>query len=716
MSSQGRTLLPVPTSAFTTFSGPETSSSSSSAIRRSRRHVIQNACVACRKRRTKGSCDGRKPCYRCINLDTECNYAPKANVSKDSLRAEVRAAKVESANSRLVLQALLLENPGAVVARLRSGESIDSIAQTLSDIAVKGEATPQQLSSIEVGPRPVSSGMSSHTGNDPEASSAFVDVREQFRAGQIAPVYIADGDGGPPSTKWLRTPLATHGQTISRGHMRPTIQRRHSFDDNVSEIYPKPPVSNMWTKVAPIRSVVDQLIGLVFTWEFPLFTLVSQELLLRDYYTGSGEFCSPALVNALSSLGTNYLQPDQATSPADVGLLGDTFFGEAMGLLVHESRVSALTSVQALGLLAVRELSRGRELEAHELCLQAVRLLSSLDTEDFRGHRILSKDHLTVRSSTYSGISTLIRATRLITDQLSPSSNYHHSRLPLVSEPSAPEGEVVAAELEKRSMYSEGSAKFQEHLRTPSQTLSNFVFELTEYIYTFLSRTRQRGKTETKEHLPAVFQKCLLSYDAVIAFLKGEIDTSPSTVFVHIYFQFCLLALCRPFVEFDLHVGVGGGSPRTICVEVVQTILDLTDTYAKLFTLRQTPCFIPYFVFAASLNRIVLADDLRTRNPGATASPGGQGSSRGTNTPNRGGTFFQSDGNDETEAGNSSPGSTPGSPMMEDMDTQQSSGAEDDGGLTQAVRQLGAMSLGHPAASQAGWVLRDFRPNHEYES
>lgn len=330
-------------------------------------------------------------------------------MSKGSLRAAIRAAEAEGANSRIVLQALLLDNHEAVVVRLRSGESIDSIAQTLGDVGAKSGANPQKLSSIEGGLRLGSSGLPSHTGHDPEASRASVDVREQFSAGQIAPMYIAEGGGGPASTKWLRTPMDSHGPTIPPGHIRRTIRRRHSFDDNVGEMRHKPPASNIWTKVAPNRTVVDHLIALVFTWEFPLFTFISQELFLRDYYLGSGEFCSPALVNAISSLGSHYLQPDHATSPADVGLLGDTFFGEAMGLLVQESRVSTLTSVQALGLLALRELSCGRELEAQELCLQAVRLLSSLDLEDFRGHGGHLNDRLTVRSITYSGILTLIR-------------------------------------------------------------------------------------------------------------------------------------------------------------------------------------------------------------------------------------------------------------------------------------------------------------------
>jgi hypothetical protein len=171
------------------------------------------------------------------------------------------------------------------------------------------------------------------------------------------------------------------------------------------------------------------------------------------------------------------------------------------------------------------------------------------------------------------------------------------------------------------------------------------------------------------------------------------------------------VALCRPFVEYDLNVGIGGVSPRTICVEVVQTILDLTETYAKLFTLRHTPCFIPYFVFGAGLSRIVFGVDLRTRTPGAAESPR-TSSTGGNKTPNRG-TLLQSDANNETETGKIYLSSTPSSPMMDDSDAQ-SSGAEDDGGLTQAVKQLEAMSIGHHAASQAGWVLRDFRPNHKF--
>jgi hypothetical protein len=71
------------------------------------------------------------------------------------------------------------------------------------------------------------------------------------------------------------------------------------------------------------------------------------------------------------------------------------------------------------------------------------------------------------------------------------------------------------------------------HQQQPASgtTLSSFVFEQTEHVYTFLARVRKHGKAETKDHLPAVFKRCLLSYDAFLVFLKEDSKTSPHTIF-----------------------------------------------------------------------------------------------------------------------------------------------------------------------------------------
>jgi hypothetical protein len=168
-------------------------------------------------------------------------------------------------------------------------------------------------------------------------------------------------------------------------------------------------------------------------------------------------------------------------------------------------------------------------------------------------------------------------------------------------------------------------------------------------------------------------------------------------------------------VEYPLDVG--GVTPRTICAEVVHTILDLTQSYANLFTLRQTPCFIPYFVFAAGLTRIALRMNERTQTfegrsmdmysdlesaPKAEAVSLQQGSSEA------GRDIFMSDV-ESVQSSVTRPGA-----MTTDHSNRYYMGDtgsfKEEDSLAQAVDQLDQMSFGHGAASQAGWVLRGFKP------
>lgn len=147
-----------------------------------------------------------------------------------------------------------------------------------------------------------------------------------------------------------------------------------------------------------------------------------------------------------------------------------------------------------------------------------------------------------------------------------------------------------------------------------------------------------------------------------------------------------------------------------ICVEAIQTILDLTESYAKLFSLRQTPCFIPYFVFAAGLTRIVLSMDAPRANLGVTAPDMDSSSPQTDPEPPS-----QSDDAEETRdmAYTSGTDASDTVPVTDDRNAY-TSDPGDDGGLTGAVSQLKAMSDAHPAACQAGWVLRSFKPRHSY--
>lgn len=196
-----------------------------------------------------------------------------------------------------------------------------------------------------------------------------------------------------------------------------------------------------------------------------------------------------------------------------------------------------------------------------------------------------------------------------------------------------------------------------------------------------------------------------------------------------IYFHFCLLALFRRFIHSA--TDVAGTSPRVICAEAVQAILDVTQSYASLFTLRRTPCFVPYFVFAAGLTRIVLETDpsAMDSSPYTCSAPGQSPDTANTDTPSpyRRGTLDANSGSTpeaymtgtDSAPTSASPGSSANtrsaspniSATHSTAATSVSAAPDDDRGMTQAVRQLQEMTVGHPGAAQARWVLRDLKPS-----
>lgn len=69
------------------------------------------------------------------------------------------------------------------------------------------------------------------------------------------------------------------------------------------------------------------------------------------------------------------------------------------------------------------------------------------------------------------------------------------------------------------------------------------------------------------------------------------------------YYHFAILLLFRPFIKLDI---MGSGvSPRDICIQAADAILTLVNSYSKLYTLRRTPSFVPYFVLTSSIAHLI---------------------------------------------------------------------------------------------------------------
>jgi hypothetical protein len=69
------------------------------------------------------------------------------------------------------------------------------------------------------------------------------------------------------------------------------------------------------------------------------------------------------------------------------------------------------------------------------------------------------------------------------------------------------------------------------------------------------------------------------------------------------YYHYAILLLFRPFIKLEI---IGSRvSPRELCTQAADALSTLLNSYSKLYTLRRTPSFVPYFVLTSSLAHLV---------------------------------------------------------------------------------------------------------------
>lgn len=130
-----------------------------------------------------------------------------------------------------------------------------------------------------------------------------------------------------------------------------------------------------WTNITDDGSLVQHLLALYFCWEYPTFASLSKEHFLRDFQNGVQRYCSPILVNALLALGCRFSsKPSTRANPNDPYTSGDHFFKEAQSLFYKEKNHHNLTTIQALGIMSIREASCGRDSESWYYAGQSIRL------------------------------------------------------------------------------------------------------------------------------------------------------------------------------------------------------------------------------------------------------------------------------------------------------------------------------------------------------
>lgn len=354
--------------------------------------------------------------------------------SKENLRNEIEHLRRQQASSESVINALSHNAQWEeVLRRLRSGQSVEAISDwlgsqlssgpgaiptfgqpsgsgtnltNLANFAGAGAAsyTPG-MSNVAMAAATVSPTSTVH----PLSSRRDVDATSQWNRYSEASQELSDRSNSQPDTRsWGRSepPRTRVGSWIADNlsHSQPSEGTYRGLDQVLTPEMPPPSgLPTTWTEVSSDRSLVQHLLALYFCWEYPTFASLSKEHFLKDFHSGRPRYCSPILVNALLALGCRFsTQPSTRANPDDPYSSGDHFFKESLRLFFLEEDHHSLTTIQALGIMSIREASCGRDSESWYYAGQSIRLAVEMGL-----HRVSDdsgdSDEVAVQAATFWG-------------------------------------------------------------------------------------------------------------------------------------------------------------------------------------------------------------------------------------------------------------------------------------------------------------------------
>ncbi|KAI0400898.1 fungal-specific transcription factor domain-containing protein [Xylaria palmicola] len=612
--------------APSTSTATDSTHAQSSKRRRGLGIVTPNACTECRKKRAK--CDGQKPCGRCKSQkDVECIYEIPVRQSKENLRHEIESLRKQQRQSDSVFSALVRpELWEEVLLRLRNGQPIDAISEWLGSTLPAGTSgLPNYSQPTEsrsgltlapslsayggtiAGPGGYGSGaMSQNTNQGPgpkqdfDANSPwnFSSQSQSLSQPSTHPEDMQWGLEGPPRSRvgsWLQEQDQSGEKVRYRG-----------VDQVLAHPETKVPPST-WTNITNDSALVQHLLALYFCWEYPTFASLSKEHFMRDYVQGRHRYCSPILVNALLALGCRFsTQPSTRANPNEPRTSGDHFFKEALRLLYRQTNNHTLTTIQALGIMSIREASCGRDSESWFYAGQSVRLAIEMGL-----HRLNDdgdEDELAVQAATFWGAFALDHAWSLATGSLPQCSCFPH----LPPKPAIIDGIEASLWIP----YTDDGAPLQRSCEQMSNVRSVYkcFCELSELVHQSLYVLHSPGRPLTSRDLLSIYTQYLNWYDSIPEVLRLGHNFTPAVLFAHMYYHFAILLLFRPLIKLRI---IGSAIlPRDVCSQAADAIQGLLRSYSQLYTLRRTPSFVPYFLLASSIMHLAVgANSIESASP-----------------------------------------------------------------------------------------------------
>jgi hypothetical protein len=385
-------------------------------------------------------CCGKRPkCEACINRGLECHYQASYEELLDLKRKYDELQQKANIYEQLYnyLMDLPEQDSRVILGKLREGPDIATTMLQVDD----GDLLPQLVSAAETrlckgqavenlsdwlhGALPSGGGglsavatPGSHKANLGDAPASkpaggtsgvesqplSLEPENATSSNTDAKVISSSEDRRGPS----QSLIASRAEGMQNDPTPNGLPRSHGLDQVPFTLYQRewehhPPA---WTTITNDINLILYLLALYFCWEYPIFAPLSKKHFLQDFHDGRHRYCSPLLVNALLALGcrfsTNLITRANSDDPQSAG---DHFFKESQRLFDQETDHHSLTTIQALGIMSIREASCGRSSESRYYAGQSTRLAFEMGL-----HRTPDKgdkEELAVRLATFWGAFSL---------------------------------------------------------------------------------------------------------------------------------------------------------------------------------------------------------------------------------------------------------------------------------------------------------------------
>ncbi|KAF2108137.1 fungal-specific transcription factor domain-containing protein [Lophiotrema nucula] len=554
-------------------------SSASGETKTSKRRCVQSACVPCRKRKSK--CDGGQPvCATCTAVyKTDCHYdeASEGRRTKPTTaqKRDISSATESNGNAEFLVSSIRslpeteLYELVQTIRRRDQRLDIDALADTWKKTVtlplhtVKDEQSLETDLSVLMGkPSLTQSGESRHFGH----------------------------------TSGLGLVAEDENYTASGRLVQPPTPRMHTT----------------WTSITNDMEFVKRLLELYFNWSHPFYVIFSRECFYKDFREGRREkYCSPLLVNAILAYACHFTdEPTARTDPSNFRTAGDHFFAEARRLLYLDES-PALTTVQALCVMAMREPSAGRDSSGFMYIGRCMRMAVELGLHiknSAAPDHSLTASEMEVRKVTFWGCFTVDAVWSICIGRICqlPRAAITLDK-PILAEP--PTGGMFDKPFTPAS-FAPGQVTSREFLQAFS-TLSELVNDNNFMFYAPKERLTSRRVLE-------MYHKYLNWLKSLPEPLRisevSERQPQPHIIILltisSMLYHTVVLHLFRPLLKVDMiHSDV---RPREICIESANSVAALLRRYRKYYDMRACQLVITHILLSTCIVHLLYSKDYTT--------------------------------------------------------------------------------------------------------